>query len=57
MATPNIEPGNVYHIKDSCFDAVQDGKLMRNHEGGALRPTHFCLRDRLERLMLEESAE
>jgi len=38
-------PGYVYHIKDSYFDAVQDSRLMRNHEGGALRPTYFCLRD------------
>jgi hypothetical protein len=32
-------PGFVYHIKDSYFDVAQDQKLMRNHEGEALRPT------------------
>jgi len=45
MAGPRIEPGYVYHIKNSYFDKAQDDKLMRNHEGGALRPTYFCLRD------------
>ena len=44
-------PGFVYHIKDSYFDTVQDGKLMRNHEGGALRPTYFCLRDEKTQLL------
>ena len=44
-------PGFVYHIKDSYFAAAQDGKLMRNHEGGALRPTYFCLRDEKTRLL------
>jgi hypothetical protein len=44
-------PGFVYHIKDSYFDTVRDGKLMRNHEGGALRPTYFCLRDEKTQLL------
>ncbi|MCL1952936.1 MAG: hypothetical protein FWF60_08930, partial [Oscillospiraceae bacterium] len=51
MAKPCIESGYVYHIKDSYFAAAQDDKLMRNHEGGALRPTYFCLRDNKTKLL------
>ena len=50
MAGTRIESGYVYHIKDSYFSVAQDDKLMRNHEGGALRPTYFCLRDEKTRL-------
>ncbi|MCL2874163.1 MAG: hypothetical protein FWE29_04445 [Defluviitaleaceae bacterium] len=46
MIISNIKPGYVYHIKDSYFEAVNDDKLMRNHEGGAYRPTYFCLKDK-----------
>jgi hypothetical protein len=41
----DIKPGYVYHIKDLFFDVAKDDKLMRNHEGGAYRPTYFCLKD------------
>ena len=51
MTELRIEPGYVYHIKDSYFATAQDGKLMRNHEGGALRPTYFCLRDKKTKLL------
>ena len=40
-----IKPGYVYHIKDAYFDLVQDDKLMRNREGGAYRPTYYCIQD------------
>ncbi|MCL2086938.1 MAG: hypothetical protein FWH05_05005 [Oscillospiraceae bacterium] len=45
MKEADIRPGYVYHIKDSYFDLAKDDKLMRNHEGGAHRPTYFCLKD------------
>jgi len=44
-------PGYVYHIRESYFELAQDDKLMRNHEGGALRPTYFCLRDEKTQLL------
>ena len=44
MAEP-INPGFIYHIKDSYFKIAQDNMLMRNHEGGAYRPTYLCLKD------------
>ena len=40
-----FQEGYVYHIKDDYFQKVQDDKLMRNKEGGAYRPTFFCMRD------------
>ena len=40
-----IQPGYVYHIKDSYFETAKDDKLMRNKEGGAYRPTYLCLKD------------
>jgi len=45
MNDSDIKPGYVYHIKDSYFDLAQDDKLMRNREGGAYRPTYYCLKD------------
>ena len=45
MNESSIIPGYVYHIKDLYFDVVKDDLLMRNHEGGAFRPTYFCLKD------------
>jgi hypothetical protein len=45
MDAKDIKPGYVYHIKDSYFDTARDDKLMRNHEGGAYRPTYFCVKD------------
>ena len=45
MIGSDIKPGYVYHIKDSYFEAANDDKLMRNHEGGAYRPTYFCVKD------------
>jgi hypothetical protein len=45
MNENDIRPGYVYHIKDSYFDIAEDDKLMRNYEGGAYRPTYFCLKD------------
>jgi hypothetical protein len=45
MNSGEIKPGYVYHIRDSYFDVAQDDKLMRNYEGGAYRPTYFCLKD------------
>jgi hypothetical protein len=45
MNESDIKPGYVYHIKDIYFDAAKDDKLMRNYEGGAYRPTYFCVRD------------
>ena len=41
----DIKPGYVYHIKDEYFDVAKDDKLMRNREGGAYRPTYYCLED------------
>ena len=43
--TIKINPGFVYHIKDLYFDIAQDAMLMKNHEGGACRPTYLCLQD------------
>ena len=40
-----VFPGYVYHISDAYFDVAKDGKLMRNHESGAYRPTYYCLKD------------
>jgi hypothetical protein len=45
MNENDIKTGYVYHIKDSYFDAAKDDKLMRNYEGGAYRPTYFCIKD------------
>ena len=45
MDESNIKPGYVYHIKDLYFENVKDDKLMRNREGGAFRPTYYCLKD------------
>jgi len=45
MNDRNIKPGYVYHIKDLYFESVKDDKLMRNKEGGAYRPTYYCLKD------------
>jgi hypothetical protein len=45
MDSSDIKPGYVYHIKDLYFDAAKDDKLMRNYEGGACRPTYFCVKD------------
>ena len=45
MNENDIQSGYVYHIKDSYFDIAQDDKLMKNYEGGAYRPTYFCLED------------
>jgi len=45
MDESNITPGYVYHIKDTYFEKVKDDKLMRNREGGAFRPTYYCLKD------------
>jgi hypothetical protein len=45
MNENDIRPGYVYHIKNTYFDAVDDDKLMRNHEGGSYRPTYFCVKD------------
>ncbi|MCL2189502.1 MAG: hypothetical protein FWB87_12155 [Defluviitaleaceae bacterium] len=45
MSSLDIKPGYVYHIKDSYFEVAQDNKLMQNREGGAFRPTYYCLKD------------
>ena len=45
MNESDIRPGYVYHIKDLYFDYVKDDMLMRNREGGAYRPTYYCLKD------------
>ena len=45
MKESDIKPGFVYHIKDTYFETVNDDKLMRNREGGAYRPTYYCLKD------------
>jgi hypothetical protein len=45
MNSRDIRLGYVYHIKNAYFDAVNDGKLMRNHEGGSYRPTYFVNAD------------
>jgi hypothetical protein len=46
MKESDIKPGYVYHIKDIYFDVAKDDKLMKNHEGGAYRPTYFCMKDK-----------
>jgi len=51
MNDSNINPGYVYHIKDSYFEMVKDSKLMRNREGGAYRPTYYCLKDEKTELL------
>ena len=51
MLESDIKPGYVYHIKNSYFDIAKDNMLMRNHEGGAYRPTYFCLMDEKTRLI------
>ncbi|MCL2201809.1 MAG: hypothetical protein FWB75_07565 [Oscillospiraceae bacterium] len=45
MNINDIKTGYVYHIKDTYFDVAKDDKLMRNREGGAYRPTYYCLKD------------
>ena len=45
MNTTDIKPGYVYHIRNEYFEIANDDRLMRNHEGGAFRPTYLCLRD------------
>jgi len=45
MIKADIKPGHVYHIKDSYFDVANDDMLMQNREGGAYRPTYFCVKD------------
>jgi len=45
MNITDIKPGYVYHIKDDYFVVAKDDKLMRNREGGAYRPTYYCLKD------------
>ena len=45
MIEAGIKPGYVYHIKDSYFDVANDDMLMQNREGGAYRPTYFCVKD------------
>ena len=45
MSNSPILPGYVYHINDLYFSVANDDKLMRNHEGGAYRPTYYCLKD------------
>jgi len=51
MNESDIRTGFVYHIKDLYFDMVNDDKLMRNYEGGAYRPTYYCIRDDKTRLL------
>jgi hypothetical protein len=51
MKDSEIKPGYVYHIKDLYFNVVEDDKLMRNYEGGAYRPTYFCLKDEKTKLL------
>jgi hypothetical protein len=51
MDERNIKPGYVYHIKDTYFDTAKDDKLMRNYEGGAYRPTYFCVKDKRSGLL------
>ena len=45
MNTNDIKSGYVYHIRSEYFDIANDDKLMRNHDGGAFRPTYLCLKD------------
>jgi len=51
MNEKDMIPGYVYHIKDSYFDVANDDTLMRNYEGGAYRPTYFCIRDNSTNLL------
>ena len=51
MTTADIKPGYVYHIRDEYFEIAKDDKLMRNHEGGAMRPTYLCLKDESTKLL------
>lgn len=41
-----VKTGYLYHIKDEFFDAVNDSKLMTNHERGKKRPTYFTIKDK-----------
>jgi len=45
MKECDIKPGYVYHIKDLYFQTAKDDKLMQTREGGAYRPTYYCLKD------------
>ena len=45
------QQGYVYHIKEEYFKKVQDDKLMQNKEGGNLRPTFYCYRDKKTSLL------
>ncbi|MCL2076861.1 MAG: hypothetical protein FWH08_00440 [Oscillospiraceae bacterium] len=51
MKENSIKPGYVYHITDSYFEKAKDDKLMRNHEGGAYRPTYLCVKDEKTQLL------
>jgi len=51
MNESDIKQGYVYHVKDSYFEVANDSRLMRNHEGGAYRPTYYCLKDEKTGLM------
>ena len=51
MKDGDIQPGYVYHIKDIYFDVAKDDKLMQNREGGAYRPTYYCLIDEKTELL------
>ena len=41
-----IQQGYSYHIKDECFDLVQDKYLMSNKEQGNYRPHYYAIQDR-----------
>ena len=41
-----VKTGYLYHIKDEFFDAVNDSKLMTNHERGKKRTTYFTIKDK-----------
>ena len=41
-----VKTGYLYHIKDEFFDAVNDPKLMTNHERGKKRTTYFTIKDK-----------
>lgn len=49
MDTP--QTGHVYHIKDEYHKIACDSKLMRNYEGGSLRPTYYCIKDEQTNLL------
>jgi len=51
MEQQDLRPGYVYHIKEEYFALANDNSLMRNHEGGAYRPTYYCLMDAKTNLM------